>query len=182
MSDTQYYTVTVLFTPEERAAFLARTDLVEGETILSPYESFVMNHLGEWHSLGLVNEDEWEDDDEAPMPAAASGYVIELLDAHCAAEFELHAPAIRRLYNAEEAFKAAWPHRVTLPFGMRDHGSLYQSVVDVAFGEEIAWANANSKGAVAHPFLTELYDDQVIFGFERPEDATLFKMFWSEGA
>lgn len=180
-----YVQVTVLFTPEEQAAFLARTDLVEGETILSPYESFVMNHLGEWNSLGLVNPDEWEgdpEDDDSQMPIAASGYEMELLDANYAAIFELHAPAIRRLYNAEQAFKAAWPYRVALPANDgRYPGELESALVDVMWFDEIAWAQANSKGAVAHPFLTELYEDQIIFGFERQKDAALFKLFWSEG-
>ena len=174
-----YPSVTVTFTPEERQAFLARTDRAEHETILWPYEAFIYAYLGEWHSLSLTNPDEWPEDEV--MPPAASGYVVELLDERCKEIFDLHAHAIRRSYDEHEAFKARWPYRIRLGAvnNMPDH-CLHAALVDTMFAAEIAYAKANSLGAVSHvPFLDEREDnDYGVFGFEREEDAAMFKMRW----
>lgn len=187
-----YYPVTVTFTPEEREAFLARTDLVEGETILSPYEAFIDQFLGDWHSIGLVDQADWggdPEDDDLPMPLAApSGYVIELITEDQLRMFEWHSVIIRAQTNDLTAFKARWPHVVTVREDDRDRPEIPDDfpiggdLTEFLYAEEFAWIKDNAKGDT-QAFASDLFGEEVVhIGFDRQEDAALFKMFWSEGS
>ncbi len=191
MSDTQTYPVTLTFTQQERDAFLARTDLVEGETIITPYLAFIELYQGDWHSIALVDQADWigdPEDDDAPLPLAApSGYVIELITEEQRRQFEWQAVSIREQTNALTAFRTAWPFIVTLREDARERPDIPEDfpiggdLTEVVFGDEIAFAKANSKTFAT--FASDLFEQEVChFGFAEKADAALFKMFWLEGA
>ncbi|MGQ2972041.1 MAG: hypothetical protein ACT6QM_05900 [Brevundimonas mediterranea] len=181
-----FYPVTLTFTPEEREAFLARTDLVEGETIITPYMAFIDQFLGDWHSIALVDPAEWESDpeDDLPMPLAApSGYVIELITEDQLRQFEWHSQIIRAQTNDLTAFKAKWPHIVTVREDARDRPDIPDDfpiggdLTKFMFAGEIAFAKTGN-GAFK-TFASDLFEDEVVhFGFADKADAAKFKLFF----
>lgn len=182
-----FYPVTVTFTPEEREAFLARTDLEEGETIISPYVVFIEQFLGDWHSLALVDEADWggdPEDEDLPFPLAApSGYVITLITDDQVRHFEWHSQIIRAEVNQLTAFKADWPFITVVREDARARPEIPEDfpmggdLTALFYAEEIAFAKANATGRF-QLFASDLFGEEVVhFGFERQEDAALFKLF-----
>jgi hypothetical protein len=185
------HTVTVTFSPEEQAAFLARTDRLEGETIISPYVAFVDHYLNGGHSIGLVDQTEWVGDahmDDIDFPLVApSGYVVELVTEDCAKQFAWHSRMIRAQVNELNTFKAKWPFIVTVREYDRDRPDIPDDfpvngdLTAFLFAEEIGFAKINAKGGF-DTFASDIFEDEVVhFGFARHEEAALFKLF-HEGA
>lgn len=188
MSTIQTYPVTLTFTPEEREAFLARTDLVPGEIIITPYLAFIELYQGDWHSLGLVDEADWggdPEDDDTPLPLAApSGYIIDLITEDQRSQFEWQARIIRAQTNDLTKFRAKWPHIVTVREDARDRPDIPDDfpflgdLTEVIYGEEIAFAKAKAKRRFA-TFSSDLFEQEVChFGFADKEHAALFRMFF----
>ena len=167
--------ISIYFSDEEIRSFRERAAFDEGEKIITPY----ICYLERFHDGKIVGFDGVTfPQPELTIPLVASSYQFEFDFEPDADDFDWFTREhLRREANIRSEFMDRWPHRLVLSGDDKtDH-----EPAEAAFHAEIAWLKDQIRGDFAFTDQVaemETGNQPMMFGFDRVEDAALFKLFW----